>query len=282
MILFKHSGDLESYLGKLRSAGLQIGFAPTMGALHPGHISLIERSKRETDVTVCSVYVNPVQFNNKDDFKAYPVNLEADILLLEQNGCDILFHPDEKDIYPDEESKNKHFAIGRLANIFEGKFRPGHFQGVCLVVEKLLDIVNPTHLFLGQKDYQQTLVIKKLVSLLHKNIRIIVCPTLRGESGLAMSSRNLRLSASGKELASELHKSLVYINDKIFFSDIVGLKKEVIANLESKGFKVDYLETATTGELEPVQSVEPKSSYIIVVAAYLGDVRLIDNLIITS
>ena len=155
MLIFKFAADIKKYLNAVKEKGAAIGFVPTMGALHNGHISLIKHSKKQTDITVCSIFVNPVQFNNAEDFEKYPITVENDILLLQENGCDILFMPSVAEMYPDEISKQKHYDLGRLENILEGKYRPGHFQGVCLVVEKLLTIVEPNILFLGQKDFQQ-------------------------------------------------------------------------------------------------------------------------------
>ncbi len=282
MIIFKHSEDLHSHLDKLKRIGLQIGFVPTMGALHRGHISLIDKGKKETDITVCSIYVNPVQFNNPEDFKKYPANIEADILLLEENDCDILFYPCEKEIYPDDSSKNKHFEIGYLESILEGKFRPGHFQGVCMVVERLLNIVEPTHLFLGQKDFQQSLVIKKLANFMNKNIQIIICPTVREPNGLAMSSRNLRLNNKEKDIASELYRSLLDINAELAPGNIKLLKTKARTRLEEIGFKIDYLEIATTEDLKITEDFKSRDDLVILIAAFLDQVRLIDNLIVTA
>ncbi len=158
MIIFKHSADLKSYLHDLRDNN-SIGFVPTMGALHEGHLALIKASRQDCNITVCSIFVNPLQFNNQQDFEKYPILIESDIELLEVNHCDILFLPSIEEIYPDDQSRSTDFALGDLENILESKFRPGHFQGVCKVVSRLLNIVSPPHLFLGQKDYQQTLVI---------------------------------------------------------------------------------------------------------------------------
>ncbi len=257
MILFKHYKDLRAHLKKIRVKGLCIGFVPTMGALHPGHISLIEKSKAETDITVCSIYVNPVQFNNKEDFKNYPVTIEADVLMLEKAGCDILFLPCDKEIYPNENAKNKHFNIGYLETILEGKYRPGHFQGVCVVVEKLLSIVEPTHLFLGQKDFQQSLIIKNLVTQMHNGPKIIIAPTLRESIGLAMSSRNQRLTDEEKQTAAELHKTLLQIKEELAPGKVAALKKKSILNLEKLGFKIDYLEIASTENLKIIEDVAP-------------------------
>ena len=282
MILFKHSKDLRSHIEKIRHNDLRIGFVPTMGALHPGHISLIEKSKNETDIAVCSIYVNPVQFNNREDYKNYPAKIEADILMLEKSGCDILFLPGGKEIYPDENAKKKHFDIGYLETILEGKYRPGHFQGVCLVVEKLLRIVEPTHLFLGQKDFQQSLIIIKLASLICKNLEVIIAPTLRESNGLAMSSRNLRLTDEEKDIAAELYKSLVQIKEELAPGEIQSLKKKVTSKLEDWGFKIDYLEIAIAENLEIIDSLTSTEGLIILVAAFLNNVRLIDNLLVTA
>ncbi|HEV8082751.1 MAG TPA: pantoate--beta-alanine ligase, partial [Chitinophagaceae bacterium] len=206
----------------------------------------------------------------------------ADIMMLENSGCDILFLPGENEIYPDENAKKKHFDIGYLETILEGKYRPGHFQGVCMVVEKLLNIVEPTHLFLGQKDFQQSLVIKKLAGLMHKNLEIIIAPTLRELNGLAMSSRNLRLTDEEKDIAAELYKSLVQIKKELTPGKIQKLKNKAISKLEDCGFKIDYLEIATTGNLEIIENFTSSNGLIIIVAAYLNNVRLIDNLMVTT
>lgn len=282
MIIFKHPNDLQLHLQNLRNNNRTIGFVPTMGALHKGHLSLISHSKDKTDVTVCSIFVNPVQFNNAKDYERYPITTEPDILLLEESGCDILFLPSEKDIYPDEASRNKHFDIGYLENILEGKFRPGHFQGVCMVVEKLINIVNPTYLFLGRKDYQQSLVIRKLLTLMNKKIIIEVCPTLREPNGLAMSSRNLRLDSAEKNQAAELHQSLVTISKEVAQENITVLKNKEKARLEKMGFKIDYLELANADNLQVLENYNGHDNLVILVAAFLHDVRLIDNVPITA
>lgn len=282
MIIFKHSNDLLLHLQNIKKNKKTIGFVPTMGALHGGHLSLISQSKSHADVTVCSIFVNPVQFNNARDYERYPITTEPDILLLEENDCDILFLPGEKEIYPDETSKNKHFEIGYLENILEGTFRPGHFQGVCMVVEKLISIVDPTYLFLGQKDYQQSLVIKKLLALMNKNVIIEICPTLREPNGLAMSSRNLRLNSEEKNNAAELHQSLVNINNEVAKQDFTVLKNKEKSRLEKLGFKIDYLEFADAGDLHVLEKYNDHDKLIMLIAAYLEEVRLIDNMLVTA
>jgi len=282
MILFKRSKDLRSFLHIREQKKVSTGFVPTMGALHKGHLSLIAQSRLKTDITICSIFVNPIQFNNKDDFKKYPSTLEKDILLLEESGCDLVFLPSENEIYPDAHSTSKHFELGYLEKILEGKFRPGHFQGVCLVVERLLNVIDPSLLILGQKDYQQCLVIKKLVEMMHKGTQILICPVLREANGLAMSSRNLRLNDKEKNVAAGLYKTLEYIKKNLAPGNFSYLKKEAIVQLEDAGFIIDYLELAKSETLEIVQDYSTDGDYIIVVAAFLNDIRLIDNVLITG
>ena len=280
MIIFKHSSDLRNYLEKKIGSSKSIGFVPTMGALHAGHLSLLKRSKDLSQLTVCSIFVNPVQFNNREDFKKYPKTIENDILLLENNGCDILFLPSEKEIYPDENSKNQHYELGYLENVLEGKFRPGHFQGVCLVVDKLLDIVAPDFIFIGQKDFQQCMVIERLLKLTHRETKVVICPILRENDGLAMSSRNLRLNNDEREIAAELHSALMFTKDNLSNNNFSSLKKTAISDLENKGFKVEYLEMAKRDDLQIVTEYTTGQELIILIAAFLNDVRLIDNVLI--
>ena len=280
MIIFKHSKDLQSHLNSAMHQGVLVGFVPTMGALHEGHLSLIAQSKKKTDLTVCSIFVNAVQFNNVEDFEKYPSSVENDILLLEEAGCDILFLPSENEIYPDAASKNKQFEIGYLESILEGAFRPGHFQGVCLVVERLLNIIKPDCLFLGQKDYQQCLVIKKLISQLDRKIKVIICSILREKSGLAMSSRNLRLNEEQKNIAASLFKTLTSIKNNLGLKNFHQLKTDAIIQLEKKGFRVDYLELAKSKNLKIIEDTDKTKGVVILIAAFLNNVRLIDNVLI--
>ena len=281
MILFKHSKDLQSYLNYLANTKKTTGFVPTMGALHKGHLSLIAQSRKHADISICSIFVNPVQFNNKEDFKKYPSTIESDILLLEEAGCDITFIPSEDEIYPNGDYNARHYELGYLENVLEGEFRPEHFQGVCLVMEKLLDIVNPSVLLLGQKDYQQCLVIKRLIGLLNKPIEVVICPILREVSGLAMSSRNQRLNEQEKKLASELYKTLVQIKENINANNFLHLKKNELTRLENLGFKVDYLELTKSNDLEIVEHCNNNENYFVLIAAFINTVRLIDNLEVT-
>jgi pantoate--beta-alanine ligase len=282
MRLFKHAEDLQKYLKTNVNSSETIGFVPTMGALHQGHLSLLAKSKELSGITICSIFVNPVQFNNPSDFKKYPKTIENDILLLEEYGCDILFLPSENEIYPDENSRSKHYELGDLEKILEGKFRPGHFQGVCLVVDRLLSIVAPDIIFIGQKDFQQCLVLQRLIELTRRKTKVVICPIVRESSGLAMSSRNLRLNEEEKNKASILHTTLIFIRDGLTIRNFSSLKNEAHSNLEKNGFRLEYLELARRCNLESVSEFSQEEELILLVAAFLNDVRLIDNLLIQA
>jgi pantoate--beta-alanine ligase len=282
MIIVKQTEDLQNYLAKLRAGGGAVGFVPTMGALHEGHRSLIQRCREISGITVCSIFVNPTQFNNPEDLKKYPRNLDADLLLLEENGCDLLFVPDEKEMYPDAARGEKHFDLGTLETILEGKFRPGHFQGVCQIVEKLLNRVRPDYLFVGQKDFQQCMVIGRLIEEMHQKIKLVICPILRETNGLAMSSRNDRLAPSDKEKAAQLHRELLFISDHLAPDNFPGLRQQSLSRLEQAGCKVEYLELARKEDLNSVTRFEDRKALILLIAAFIGEVRLIDNLFIAE
>lgn len=277
MTIFKTAKELTAYLDEKKNNGFRIGFVPTMGALHEGHLSLIAQSKEHNSLTVCSIFVNPTQFNNKEDFKHYPVSLERDIEQLIKTGCDVLFLPGEKEIYPTEYHP-RHYDLGKLERILEGHYRPGHFQGVCQVVDILLSIVKPDNIYLGQKDYQQCMVITRLVDLLGKKdqIHIKIAPTIREIDGLAMSSRNRRLSESQRTKAITIYKELVAIRSSLHNQPLDQLKKESTRHLEEAGFKVDYVEIANAETLEPADGT--REHLVALIAASLDNVRLIDNL----
>ena len=278
MIIYKQSVDLQAHMQKLLSCRVSIGFVPTMGALHEGHISLIKKSQQISDITVCSIFINPTQFNNQQDFKKYPVTLEKDIYLLEKNRCDILFLPGVNEIYPDENFQQAAFNLGDLENILEGKFRPGHFQGVCQVVMRLLKIVTPTYLIAGQKDYQQCLVLKKLLSLINSTTELIICPISREKDGLAMSSRNLRLNKEERMQAPAIYEVLTFMQQHIKPGNFKYLKKIAENFLVKNGFKVDYIEVAKPDGLQLVEEWNGVDPLIILAAAFMNEIRLIDNL----
>ncbi|MFZ1783840.1 MAG: pantoate--beta-alanine ligase [Ferruginibacter sp.] len=282
MILYKKAAALSAYLAKIRQQGNRIGFVPTMGALHQGHISLVQASKKINDLSVCSIFVNPAQFNDKQDFEKYPSTIEQDIDQLEKAGCDILFMPSVAEMYPQGTIDAEHYPLGYLETVLEGEFRPGHFQGVCLVVHRLLDIVQPHELFLGQKDYQQCMVIKKLIELKKSNCALHICPTLRENDGLAMSSRNVRLSAKDRARAPKIYETLTDIKTNLQTGDLNQLKKRAAQKLTDGGFTVDYIEIANADNLEILESWNGETKLTALAAAFLGDVRLIDNLLLAD
>jgi len=279
MILFKKATELIEYLTIQRKKGLKTGFVPTMGALHNGHISLINDSKKQNDSTICSIFVNPTQFNDPNDFKKYPKTIESDVYLLEKEGCDIIFLPSVEEIYP-AGTTVIHYDLGVLETVLEGKFRPGHFQGVCQVVHRLLDIVQPDNLYLGQKDYQQCMVIKKLIELTSTPTQLVICATQRETSGLAMSSRNMRLTDEERKTAIAIYEVLHGIQKNIQPGDLQKLKEKAALTLTTKGFLVDYVEIADATTLELIGNWNGTTPLVTLAAAFLNNVRLIDNIIL--
>lgn len=281
MILFKETADLHNYIEEQHKKKLQTGFVPTMGALHAGHISLIKKSVAENDLTISSIFVNPTQFNDLKDFKKYPVTIEKDIYQLETSDCDVLFLPSIEEIYPTGTGQKQMFDLGYLESVLEGKFRPGHFQGVCMVMEILLKTVLPDNLYLGQKDYQQCMVIKRLIGLLKldKEIKLNICSTLRESDGLAMSSRNIRLNEQERQNATAIYRSLLYIKENIQQKEVPELKKEAEKILTAKGFRIDYIEIADSNSLELINKWDGKRKIVALIAAFMNEVRLIDNML---
>ena len=281
MILFKKGDELKKYLIKKTEVGISIGFVPTMGALHAGHLSLIRAAKEKTDLVVCSIFVNPTQFNDQQDYVHYPKTIDQDILLLEKSACDILFLPDVQEIYPDSYIA-PHYELGSLETLLEGKYRPGHFQGVCQVVDRLLLIVMPTFLFLGQKDYQQCMVIHQLIQLQQYAIQLYIVPTMRETTGLAMSSRNLRLSDQDKEKAATIHAVLTDIKSHLKPGMVQSLCDKAAADLMNVGFeKIDYISIANAKTLEPIKEWDGNTPLVALAAVFLSGVRLIDNIPLT-
>ncbi len=280
MIIFKESEELSAFLSEKKNTGVTIGFVPTMGALHAGHFSLIDTCKQQNDMAVCSIFVNPTQFNDVKDFEKYPITLENDTQALQKIGCDILFAPSVAEIYPNGLKNLPHYKLGYLETVLEGQYRPGHYQGVCQVVHRLLKIVQPNNLYLGQKDYQQCMAIKKLIALTQLKINVTVCPTLRETNGLAMSSRNMRLNDIEKKQATKISETLVNIKKEIQAGDISQLTKKAIQYLTNQGFAVDYVAITTADTLETIVYWDGQQKIVALVAAYLNQVRLIDNKII--
>lgn len=280
MKLLKSADALRSFVIQSRENGLSVGFVPTMGALHPGHISLIEKAKSENNISICSIYVNPTQFNNADDFKKYPKTIEHDIDMLEKWGCDVLFLPDTNEVYI-KEFVISHYNLGYLESLLEGKYRPGHFQGVCQVVHRLLQIVMPDKLYLGRKDYQQCMVISRLIELTKINTEVVICPTLREPDGLAMSSRNLRLNENQRRTAVQIYETMQLIKTEIAPGNLSHLRQKAENKLSDAGFRVDYVEIADATSLAPINVWNGQQKAVVLIAAYLDDIRLIDNLAVS-
>lgn len=278
MQIFQNISKLRENLFAIQQQSKKIGFVPTMGALHQGHLSLIRQAKAENDVVVCSIYVNPTQFNNPQDLAKYPRLLDSDAEMLRSVDCDILFAPTDTEMYP-EPTKVK-FDFGFLETTMEGKFRPGHFNGVALVVSKLFHIVMPHKAYFGQKDLQQYLVIKQLTSDLSFPIEIVRCQIIREENGLAMSSRNKRLNTEQIQIASNIYKALQMAEKMLRTHTPEQIQSQIqIFFSEIKEIELEYFEIADAYTLESITDLQKHSQpKALCIAAFVGEVRLIDNL----
>lgn len=277
MFLIETIIELQNKLNALKGNGT-IGFVPTMGALHAGHISLVERAVTENQVVVVSIFVNPTQFNDKTDLEKYPRNLIADLKLLEKTGCQIVFAPSSMEIYP--EPDNRKFDFGILETVMEGKHRPGHFNGVAQVVSKLFDIVSPDKAYFGLKDFQQLAIIKNMVKQLKLPVEIIPCPIVREESGLAMSSRNELLSADERKNAAVISETLLKSKELSREKSVNELKNWITENINKNEYlTVEYVDIVDDILLQPVKSWDEKIVKVACVAVFCGKVRLIDNIV---
>ena len=271
--------QLRQYLDEQADKGRTIGLVPTMGALHRGHLSLIEQAKAQTDIVVCSIFVNPTQFNDPADLEKYPRPIVSDIEKLELIGCDVLFNPGVNEMYAGNEQW--HLNIGELEHLLEGKFRPGHYQGVTQVVYKLFDIVKPAKAFFGQKDYQQFLVISRMVELLNIPVKLIMCPIEREQDGLAMSSRNIHLSPEDREHALVLSRTLNWVKQHFADHSLAELKSLAEAEINKvTGVELAYFDLADGKTLH--EATAQTTDIVALVAAKVGNTRLIDNMIITG
>jgi len=279
MQIFKSRSALSAELNALRNKGKTIGFVPTMGALHEGHISLVKNAQKENDVVVISIFVNPTQFNNAKDLINYPRIPQHDVPLLKAAGGDILFMPDEKEIYPEGTfSSDRKLDLGSLAQVMEAKHRPGHFDGVVTVVRKLFTIVGECNAYFGQKDFQQLAVVRKLVGSENIPVRITSCPIVREPDGLAMSSRNMRLTANHRKEAVILSRVLHEVEEQWKSTSIEDLNSHVLSVLAAhSGVRTEYFEIADCDTLLPATD---KKNAVACVAAYLGEIRLIDNILL--
>ncbi|MVM35602.1 pantoate--beta-alanine ligase [Spirosoma sp. HMF4905] len=278
MTRFETISSLRQYLTSIQSEKT-IGLVPTMGALHEGHIKLIEAARQENDLVVSSIFVNPVQFNNPDDLARYPRTLEEDSLQLEAAGCDVVFAPSVAEMYPDSPALRLNF--GELETVMEGAFRPGHFNGVGIVVSKLFNIVQPKRAYFGQKDLQQVAVIRRLIRDLSFPVELIRCPTVREADGLAMSSRNRNLTPAEREQAPTLFKALTLARDLLADGHSPVQAKAAVTDMftSNPNFRLEYVEIVNADTLQIANEVLAPGQTAICLAAHLGKVRLIDNLV---
>lgn len=254
-----------------------VGLVPTMGALHQGHLELVKAARAENDLVVCSIFVNPTQFNNPDDLSAYPRTLEADCRLLESVGCDIVFAPSVEEMYPYPLDLSLNF--GTLETVMEGAFRPGHFNGVGIVVSKFFNLIQPHRAYFGQKDLQQTAIIKSLIRNLSYPIELRICPTVRESDGLAMSSRNVRLTPEERSIAPTIYRILNECKTALLVGTPVevALKNARDAFSQQPAFRLEYIELVDADTLKPLN--ETGKANALCVAVHLGNVRLIDNIV---
>lgn len=279
MVVLKRKQEVRDYISSQRSENKKIGFVATMGALHPGHLSLIDVAALQNDVVVCSIFINPLQFNNKSDFEKYPQTLDADLKLLESKKCDVVFVPDVEEMYANED--NTIFDFGNLDKVMEGVYRPGHFLGMAKVVKRLFDIITPDTAYFGEKDFQQLAIIRKFTQDLKLPVKIVGCPILREESGLAMSSRNLLLSETEKSLASNIFKILSQAKAKAGKSTILEIKKWVLTEINSlPNFNLEYFEVADAETLQAATVWDKSKCTMGFIVVSVGSVRLIDNIVL--
>ena len=271
--------DMIEYGSRQKDRGASIGFVPTMGALHEGHLSLIKEARKGNDVVVASVFVNPVQFNNPEDFSTYPRTEEEDLKKLAAEGVDAVFVPSVEEIYPKGADAKKEYTLGSVAEVMEGKYRPGHFQGVARVLDILFSLVRPNRAYFGEKDFQQIAVVRNMIASEGINVEIIACPIKRAEDGLALSSRNALLTSSQREIAPEIHKILKYSVDYSRDHSVRATHDTVVEHLDAiPDMKVEYFEIVDARTLTPVEEWEESNWIVGCITVFCGKVRLIDNI----
>lgn len=276
MHIFREIKALQAHLRTLRSTHSSVGLVPTMGALHEGHTSLLQAARNRNNVTVCSIYVNPTQFNNPEDLKRYPRSLDDDLDLLRRENCDVVFCPDDSEMYGEAVVG---ITFPGLDTILEGEFRPGHFSGVAQVVAKLFHIVEPHHAYFGEKDFQQVVVIQRLVQALKFPVSIVTRPIVREPDGLAMSSRNRRLSSADRKQAVVLYESLTHARQALLNREpLSSVHDTVVKRCGQHDVKLEYFCLADTRRLTMLDGIDDPKSAILLIAAQVGPVRLIDNL----
>ena len=277
MLVLNTVRQVDKWLFRTKEPPCSIGFVPTMGALHRGHISLIKQSVHDNDVTVCSIFVNPIQFNNADDLAKYPRNLRNDLKLLKKSGCDMVFVPTVEEMYPDDVLE--HYSFGALENVMEGVFRPGHFNGVAIVVKRLFHIVQPDKAYFGKKDFQQMTLIREMVNIENLPIKIVACSIVREKDGLAMSSRNRRLSPEARAIAPKAHRILTDALQLFPEKSVYETEQFVVSEMaKEEQFRLEYFNIVDKTTLQASDNKENPNGLIGCIAFWIGDVRLIDNI----
>jgi len=277
MIVYRTSSDLKQHLETLRNQGKSIALVPTMGALHEGHASLVRKAAEENDATVVTIFVNPTQFSDPFDLEKYPRTLEQDLELLRSLKVQLVFAPSVKEMYPEEDRRT--FNLGNLDKVLEGEYREGHFTGVAQIVTKLFQLVQPTRAYFGQKDFQQLVIVKRLVELMGAPIEVVGCPIVRDEDGLALSSRNSRLSPEQRKLAPFIHQTLKLAREKKGTMSPEQVRAWVWKRFEQQGYmRLDYFEIVDDKTLIPINNWNEENSKVGCIAVHLGEIRLIDNL----
>jgi len=278
MQVFYKKNELTAFIEKIKSQHKIIGFVPTMGALHVGHLSLIEYSQKSCDITIASIFVNPTQFNDQNDLKNYPRNLAQDIEKLAQLNCDVVFAPSVEEMYPEKDIRV--FTFDGIDSLMEGAHRPGHFNGVAQIVSKLFELVQPDEAFFGQKDFQQVAIIKKMVEKMKLPIEIVACPIIREADGLAMSSRNVLLQPQHRALAPLIHKTLLLAVEKAQTLPLEKIKTWVVEQINSSEYlKVEYFDIVDENRLTSLKSLQHGKKQVGCIAVWAGNVRLIDNIV---
>ncbi len=280
MELFTQVSQLTAFVEREKKANRKMAFTPTMGALHNGHLSLINIGKKYAKSSICSIYVNPSQFNNKEDLLKYPRNLDQDSRLLELLHCDVLFAPTDEEVYPKGLKTELRLNLGNLDKTMEGQFRPGHFKGMLEVVYRLLSLVQPDFLVMGQKDFQQFTLVNHMIRQLQLPVQLIIGPTLRESDGLAMSSRNQRLSSPMRRNAPVIYQNLQTIKEKIYAEMPSELCQNARISLENAQLKPEYIEIVDGNTLEKIEDPDRHSYIVACLAAWAGEVRLIDNIVV--
>lgn len=280
MLVFKRVDPLQAYLDSRRSEGSRVGFVPTMGALHEGHLSLLRCARKDNDLTVCSIFVNPAQFNESNDLERYPRTPVKDAEMLSGVGTEVLFFPPVEEIYPPGVQIQVPLDFGRLGEVMEGAFRPGHFEGVARVVRRLLDIVQPHRLYMGQKDFQQYTIIQYMIEVLKLPVQLVRCPIVREADGLAMSSRNRRLSPPARRRAPAIYRVLQEARRALVDADPKTVAARARQQLERAGLRPEYFEIVDGHTLEPLETLAGVENAVACAAAWAGDVRLIDNILL--